>query len=99
MIHFPVHHPVALSSALLRFGIVLRHAGEHREAIKYFKQLSDHSEITGDNETFAIAQHNIAISHMAKHESMEALECLTMQKEIADTSGIMDLQVKPCYFE
>jgi len=29
---------------------------------------------------------------MAKHESMEALECLTKQKEIADKSGIMDLQ-------
>lgn len=89
---FPVHQPVALSSALLRFGIILRHAAEYDDSIKYFKQLSNHSEVTGDNETFAIAQHNIAMSHMAKHESLQALECLTTQKEIADVNGIVDLQ-------
>jgi tetratricopeptide (TPR) repeat protein len=76
----------------MRFGVVLRHTGAFDDAISYFKQLAHHSEITGDQETYAIAFHNIAMCHMGKHESLEAVSSLIKQKEISDMFKLEDLQ-------
>lgn len=55
---------MALSSALTRFGIVLRHVGAFEDAMAYFDQLQQHANIIGDIATQAIAFHNIGLCYI-----------------------------------
>ena len=56
-----VRQPVALSSALTRFGMVLRHVGAFDDAARYFVQLQNHALFSGDLATEAIAYHNLGL--------------------------------------
>lgn len=58
-----VRQPVALSSALTRFGIVLRHVGAFDDAMGYFHQLQQHAFMIGDVATEAIAYHNLGLCY------------------------------------
>lgn len=55
---------MALSSALTRFGIVLRHVGAFEDAMAYFHQLQQHANLSGDVATEAIAYHNIGLCYI-----------------------------------
>jgi len=76
----------------MRFGVVLRHTGAFDDAIGYFRQLAHHSEISGDQESYAIAYHNIAMCQTGKHESLQAVISLIRQKDVADMFNLEDLQ-------
>jgi Tfp pilus assembly protein PilF len=50
-----------MASALVRFGLVLRHSGAHEDALKYFEHLQQHAISSSDFITEAIAYHNIGL--------------------------------------
>ena len=77
---------------MIRFGSVLRHNGAYDDAIGYFEQLVHHAIITSDQESLAIAYHNIAMCQMGQHKSVEAVASLVKQKDIADLFHIEDLE-------
>jgi len=56
-----VRHPTALSTALVKFGLVLRHSGAFDDAFKYFEELEHHGKVIGDYVSEAIAFHNLGM--------------------------------------
>ncbi|ODM98797.1 hypothetical protein Ocin01_07874 [Orchesella cincta] len=92
-----VRQPVALSSALTRFGIVLRHVGAYEDAMRYFQQLQQHANFIADPATEAIAYHNMGLCYIGwvwagMMNAVEALECFAQQKELASIVLVRELE-------
>lgn len=58
--YFVVRQNDALLSALMRYGVVLRHCGQFDEAMIYFQHMIHHAEITGNQEAYAIGLQHVA---------------------------------------